>query len=310
MSVFISYSHVDVDIADKIANILDELGIEYYLDKKNIKWGQVIDESVSSGLLACKYLIVLISPASHQSDWVPYEVGQAKAHVKKVLPFLVHPSVDIPSYLSNLHCISSLGKIREFFSNINPLYLDNRLPHNVSMEDLFEGLISILCPKGWHRAILSGKKDYKRIQYCPATVGFAQGLAGMPAIYRKYISLEKGRYIEFMYDFKEKEKIPKVGYAEFGPEESTISIYVEPVDAKEFKKSWEYIGPNPLLNVMEKENIIYAVLDDYFIDDLKSIKPNKHSLREEDLPFKIVSQAEYVSSEIAQRKGFTLALTK
>jgi hypothetical protein len=105
--VFISYSSVDDVLARDIASVLDSLGVHYFLDQKDISWGQPFSKEIEDALGECLEVIVIISPASLKSQWVPFEVGIAKAKGKRVLPFLAHPSVDIPSFLSEFHYYAS-----------------------------------------------------------------------------------------------------------------------------------------------------------------------------------------------------------
>ena len=48
-----------------------------FLDKKSIEPGQAITEEVTKALVECVAMIVVVSPASLQSQWVPYEIGHA-----------------------------------------------------------------------------------------------------------------------------------------------------------------------------------------------------------------------------------------
>lgn len=113
--VFLSYSHPDSEIVRQIATVLDEAGIEHFLDRKDIGWGDAITESVQEALHSCTHLLVVISPASLKSQWVPFEIGHALATGKRVLPMLTHPSLDAPDYLRGLKYIASIEAAREFF---------------------------------------------------------------------------------------------------------------------------------------------------------------------------------------------------
>ncbi|MFH1373850.1 MAG: toll/interleukin-1 receptor domain-containing protein [bacterium] len=115
--VFISYSHVDSETADSVAHVLDELGIEYFRDVKHIEWGRPIGAEVREALEVCVSVLVILSPASLKSQWVSYEVGFGRALHKRVLPFLTHPSLDVPGYMSDLRRLSSIDDMREYLAN-------------------------------------------------------------------------------------------------------------------------------------------------------------------------------------------------
>ena len=116
--VFISYSHSDSIIAQSISNVLSDMGIDCFLDEKNIGWGDDITEKVKDGLKTCSAVIVILSPGSVKSQWVPFEVGQATALGKKILPFLTHPALDVPPFLKHLNHKNDLEDVCAFFRDV------------------------------------------------------------------------------------------------------------------------------------------------------------------------------------------------
>jgi len=134
--VFLSYSTVDHKIAKQISRILSELEISHFFDKKDISWGQDVLKGVSEGLKSCSHLLVILSPASLKSGWVAFEIGQASALGKVILPYLTHPSLDIPDFIKQYHYKTSLAEIRKFFEK--PALDQGEL------EELFRILISRL----------------------------------------------------------------------------------------------------------------------------------------------------------------------
>ena len=48
--VFLSYSHVDTTIANDIGAALNDLGVEYFRDVKDIEWGDRIETEVQTAL--------------------------------------------------------------------------------------------------------------------------------------------------------------------------------------------------------------------------------------------------------------------
>lgn len=116
-TVFISYSHVDSKEADELASLLDELDIEYFRDVKDINWGDSISSKVRDALDSCVAILVIVSPASLKSHWVPYEIGHASALRKIILPFLTHPSLEIPHYIRDLNYATTVEKVKDYFTN-------------------------------------------------------------------------------------------------------------------------------------------------------------------------------------------------
>jgi len=116
MKVFISYSSVDEPLAKEIEGTLEATGISAFRDKKDIDWGDDVLERVAKGLTDCSAVVVIVSPASLKSQWVPFEVGHAMALGKKVLPFLAHPSIDVPDFLRKLNHKQRVEEVRAYFA--------------------------------------------------------------------------------------------------------------------------------------------------------------------------------------------------
>ena len=114
MSVFISYSHVDKDFVKSLVKLLDKHKVPYFLDSKDITWGSSISEEIRQAFNNAEYLIVVISPASLKSSWVPFEIGLARGKNAKILPILTHPSLELPSYLSDIKYLTSLNEVNLF----------------------------------------------------------------------------------------------------------------------------------------------------------------------------------------------------
>src|SRR4051812_32221574 len=114
MRLFVSYSREDRAVVKKLARLLDSMEVQYFLDQKNIHWGDRIVDSVISGLTSADATIVVVSPASVKSQWVAFEIGCSMASGRKVLPYLTHPALELPGFLSNVLHVSSLAEVRRF----------------------------------------------------------------------------------------------------------------------------------------------------------------------------------------------------
>ena len=91
---------------------------QFFFDQKDITWGSDFSSDIMGSISDCSALIVILSPASLKSQWVPFEIGYATALGKRILPYMTHPSLDIPSYLQRLHHISNLQDIRSYFLSL------------------------------------------------------------------------------------------------------------------------------------------------------------------------------------------------
>ncbi len=115
--VFISYSATDEPMASRVAKILEDLDIEYFLDRKDVHWGDKIVDRVSDGLSESSDVVIVLSPASLKSQWVAFEVGHAKALRKRLLPILTHPALDVPDFLRGINYVSSVAEVRRHFKS-------------------------------------------------------------------------------------------------------------------------------------------------------------------------------------------------
>lgn len=89
MKIFISHSSVDQWVARRISQDLIDLGIDTFLDEKDIETGQSIDDTVTDNLRDCDELVLILSPTALRSHWVLIEVGGAKVLGKRVVPILL-----------------------------------------------------------------------------------------------------------------------------------------------------------------------------------------------------------------------------
>ena len=61
--------------------------------------GQEISKEVHNALEVSIAVLVVISPASIKSQWVPYEIGRDTANDKIILPLLTDPRMELPDYV-------------------------------------------------------------------------------------------------------------------------------------------------------------------------------------------------------------------
>lgn len=84
--VFVSHSSHDAWIARVIVEKIEALGAECWLDEKDLAGGDVIVEDIRRGINACDEALILISPNSVKSKWVPFEIGGLRQLEKHVTP--------------------------------------------------------------------------------------------------------------------------------------------------------------------------------------------------------------------------------
>lgn len=99
--VFISYSHVDENIASAIEDSLRKKGLDVFLAKTNLQAGHRWPKEIEKSLVDCDALILLWSQHAAESDWVESERTYVKQQKKKI--FIVQlDSTPIPPLLTNI----------------------------------------------------------------------------------------------------------------------------------------------------------------------------------------------------------------
>ncbi len=101
--VFISYSHKDKEKVSLLASYISRLGINTWVDVKEMIAGQVIIEEISKAIEQTDIYIICLSPDSINSTWVMHELNTAltlEATKKKpnVIPILLS-ATEIPVVL-------------------------------------------------------------------------------------------------------------------------------------------------------------------------------------------------------------------
>jgi hypothetical protein len=115
--VFISYASEDEKLARRVERVLSDIGVETFLDRNDIDWGDEFTKRIDDALKWCSALVVIITPASLKSQWVPYEIGIAKSQGKRILPFVAHPSIELPEYIRRYQHTTRLRDMKTYFKS-------------------------------------------------------------------------------------------------------------------------------------------------------------------------------------------------
>src|SRR5258706_11711853 len=114
---FISYSHADRAIAERVAEGLRTGGIEAWLDKYEIIPGDsLIKKIFEEGLAGADVFVVILTESSIKSNWVRQELDVALIRriegITRVIPLKVG-NVNIPDPLRTLQWIDMAGDFDE-----------------------------------------------------------------------------------------------------------------------------------------------------------------------------------------------------
>lgn len=100
MKVFISYSRKDEALADKVAAILEEAGLDAWYDKREIMPGENWAEKIAKGLKESDAMVVLLTPNALESDSVRLDIDFAlseNAYNKRLIPVIVGEQAELPA---------------------------------------------------------------------------------------------------------------------------------------------------------------------------------------------------------------------
>jgi hypothetical protein len=106
--IFISYSRVDSEFAEKLVTDLRSAGVDLWFDQHDIVPGDRWDSAVESALMTSPRLLVVLTPDSVASQNVMDEVAEALKLGKRIVPVL-HRQCDIPFRIGRLQYVDFTG---------------------------------------------------------------------------------------------------------------------------------------------------------------------------------------------------------
>lgn len=131
--VFISHQKNDSDIARKIADYLEDAGIDTYFDQYDNSIDRSNPESVvkaiRTGIENSSHMLVLFSQNTFDSMWVPWEIGYAyRSPVTLGVLRLKGVAKDkLPEYLKVVKLISDIWDLNNLISTITQVTGDQLL---------------------------------------------------------------------------------------------------------------------------------------------------------------------------------------
>jgi hypothetical protein len=118
VKVFISHSSADQWIARQIAQQIASLGIEVFLDVKDLVTGDDFDEQIRANLRQSDEMLLLISNSALRSYWVMMEFGAARALGMRPALILVGVSPnELPDPI-NRHLARDVNQIDRYYEEL------------------------------------------------------------------------------------------------------------------------------------------------------------------------------------------------
>lgn len=113
--VFLSYSTEDIAVMEQVRRSLWMQSITVWTNKTDIQTGEAFQAAIDRGIEQADNLVYLLSPNSLKSAYCQYELRQAIAFNKRVIPLLIDPTPikDQPVELRGLQYIDLTDNERE-----------------------------------------------------------------------------------------------------------------------------------------------------------------------------------------------------
>ncbi|MFT3890636.1 MAG: TIR domain-containing protein [Anaerolineales bacterium] len=86
--VFVSYSHKDTKYAHRLAEHLQQIGIDVWIDER-LDYGSQWPNEIQKQLDSSDAFIIIMSPRAFASEWVQSELQRAKRKLKPIFPLLL-----------------------------------------------------------------------------------------------------------------------------------------------------------------------------------------------------------------------------
>ena len=79
--------------------LLDRPGCSAFLAETSVEAGEPLDTKIVAAIKRCDVFVLLWSHHAKQSEWVPQEIGIAKAIEKPIIPIVLHESATPTGFL-------------------------------------------------------------------------------------------------------------------------------------------------------------------------------------------------------------------
>ena len=109
--IFISYSSLDKEVAEKVCSILEENGISCWMAPRNITPGVPFAEAIIDGIKSSKVFVLIYSSNSNISTQVTREVDRAVHHGLSLINFRIEDvplSKQLEYYISSVHWLDAI----------------------------------------------------------------------------------------------------------------------------------------------------------------------------------------------------------
>jgi len=118
VKVFISHSSAETWIASKVCEDIMQLGIDVFLDNKDVQTGDDFDQKTNEHIVDSDEIVILISQTALRSNWVMIECGAARVLRKRLVPILVDVAPNELPQPINRHLARDLNQIERYYREL------------------------------------------------------------------------------------------------------------------------------------------------------------------------------------------------
>ena len=101
-NIFLSYSTKDLQHANDLQAELAETPVNLYVADRSLPVGSEIRATLIEQIKNCSLFVLIWSDRSKDSEWILWEVGQATALNKQIIPIALDEAHQIPASLAHL----------------------------------------------------------------------------------------------------------------------------------------------------------------------------------------------------------------
>lgn len=127
--IFISYQRADEEFANEIATYILSKQIDIYFDLEDndlklhnqAQNPKGVTEAIMKGINQAQYMLVIVSPDTYTSLWVPFEVGYAFDKKGDKIKILRHKGINtstMPDYLKVKEMLQGIDSLNQFLYSI------------------------------------------------------------------------------------------------------------------------------------------------------------------------------------------------
>jgi len=162
-TIFISYSRLDSEFAEKLNKDLQDFGVGTWIDRVEIKVGDDLINKIANAIVNNDFFCVILSENSSQSIWVKDELRQAYNEQlehgnTKVLPVIIEPC-KIPNFLNGIARADFIESYERGFEELVQSITPNPKENNQKRQ------LSFFYAKKAHELRKEKDKDFKQYNF-------------------------------------------------------------------------------------------------------------------------------------------------